>query len=151
MTANFESLIAHIMPMSVASTFGAACREWQLFKIEYNDDFDNCPCGQDIKELCYIRNSLTGHETYVGNVCINRFMGISTGNLFEGLRRIAKDHKANANEDLIIHSFKFGYIHESEYKFLMDTRRKRNLSPKQLAWKEKINRRILHQTVVRRV
>ncbi|WP_018719511.1 hypothetical protein [Arhodomonas aquaeolei] len=150
MEHNFERLKAHILPLSNADDFDAARREWTLVGIEVSEEFDNCPCGQDIKEHCHIRNDLNGNTTYVGNVCINRFIGIDTGNLFAGLKRVAQDDKANANEDLIIHAYRFGYIYEFEYKFLMDTRRKRKLSPKQLAWKQKINRRILNQTVVQR-
>ena len=54
------------------------------------------------------------------------------------------------NEALIEHAYEFGYIYETEYKFLHDTRSKRKLSTKQLAWKRKINKRILQQTVVQR-
>ena len=61
-----------------------------------------------------------------------------------------EDIEANANEDLIIHAYKLGYIYsEKEFDFLMETRRKRNLSPKQLAWKKKINRRIINETKVK--
>jgi hypothetical protein len=147
---NFERLKAHILPLSNAQDFSAARKEWTLIGIEVSEEFDSCPCGQEIKEHCYIRNQVNGNTTYVGNVCINRFIGIETGNLFAGLKRIAVDDTVNANEDLIIHAYRFGYIYESEYKFLMDTRRKRKLSAKQVAWKQKINRRILHRTVVHR-
>lgn len=150
MEHNFERLKAHILPLSVATEFTAARREWILVGIEVSEEFDNCPCGQEIKEHCYIKNQLNGNTTYVGNVCINRFIGIETGNLFAGLKRITEDDTANANEDLIFHAFKFGYIFEQEYKFLMDTRLKRKLWPKQIAWKQKINRRIINKTVVQR-
>ncbi len=150
MEHNFEQLKAHILPLSNARDFDAARREWDLTGFEYSEEFDNCPCGQQIKEHCLIHNRITGRDTYVGNVCINRFIGIDTGNLFDGLKRIAKDNTANANEDLILHAYNLGYIYESEYEFLMDTRRKRTLSPKQLSWKQKINRRILNKTVVQK-
>ena len=150
MEHNFERLKQHILLLSNAGDWAVAKKEWKLVGVEVSDEFDNCPCGQEIKEHCYIKNSLNGNTTYVGNVCINRFIGIDTGNLFDGLKRIAKDAAANANEDLIIHAYRFGYIYESEYKFLMETRRKRKLSEKQLAWKEKINRRITNRTVVQR-
>jgi len=150
MEHNFEQLKAHILPLSVAQDFKAARQEWKLIGVEISEEFDNCPCGNEIKEHCYIQNSLNGNATYVGNVCINRFIGIDTGNLFDGLKRIAADDKANANLDLIVHAFKLGYIFDGEYKFLMDTRLKRKLSPKQMAWKQKINQRILNKTVVRR-
>lgn len=150
MRHNFENLKAHILPLSVSESFESARTEWDLFDIELVDEFDSCPCGQAIKELCYIRNRLNGNETYVGNVCINRFIGIDTGNLFDGLRRIVDDEYANANADLIDHAYELGYIYEREYDFLMGTRFKRRLSSKQLEWKRKINRRIINQTVVRR-
>lgn len=150
MEHNLERLKEHILPLSNASDFYVAKNEWKLVGIEINEDWDNCPCGQDIKELCYIENQLNGNKTYVGNVCVNRFIGIETGNLFVGLKRIAKNDCANANEDLIIHAYKLGFIFEKEYNFLMQTKNKRKLSDKQLSWKQKINRRIINQTVIRR-
>lgn len=150
MDHNFEKLRAHILPLSQARSFDAARKEWGLIGFEVSEEFDNCPCGQEIKEHCYIENQLNGNTTYVGNVCINRFIGIDTGNLFAGLKKIAVDADANANEDLIVHAYRLGYIFDGEYKFLMETRRKRKLSPKQLSWKQKINRRIINRTVVQR-
>jgi hypothetical protein len=150
MDHNYERLAAHILSLSTAKTFDIARREWALVDVQISEECDNCPCGQEIKEHCYIRNRTTGHETYVGNVCINRFIGIDTGPLFDGLKRIAADPSANPNEALISHVYDAGYIYESEFKFLMTTRFKRKLTSKQKAWKEKINRRILGKTVVQR-
>ena len=42
---------------------------------------------------------------------------------------------------------KLGYIYEKEYHFLIDIKRKRN---SQIAWKQKIIRRIVKKTVVRK-
>jgi hypothetical protein len=150
MAHNFENLKAHILPLSEASTFHQAKTEWKLVDVELHDEWDNCPCGKDIKELCVIENQLNGKRNHVGNVCVNQFIGIETGNLFPGLKRIAIDETANANADLIDHAFRLGYIFENEYKFLMETQRKRNLSAKQTEWKIKINRRILNKTIVRK-
>ncbi len=148
---NFENLKAHILPLSVSQRFETARTEWSLVAVEISEEFDQCPCGQEIKEHCYIRNRLNGNETYVGNICINRFIQIDTGNLFDGLKRIAKDLAANANSDLIEHAYRMGYLYgEKEYTFLKQTMRKRTLSDAQIAWKIKINRRIVAQTVVRK-
>jgi hypothetical protein len=150
-THNFERLRTHILPLSVALDFDTARQEWQLVAVEISEEWDHCPCGQEIKEHCYIRNRRNGNTTYVGNVCINRFIQIDTGNLFEGLRRIAQDEYANANNDLIEHAYRMGYLYgEKEYRFLKQTVRSRTLSQAQLAWKRKINRRIVAQTIVRR-
>jgi hypothetical protein len=148
---NQQQLAAHIIPLSVADNFASARLEWQLIAVEISDEWDSCPCGQDIKEHCYIQNRLNGNSTYVGNVCINRFIRIDTGNLFDGLRRIAADDTANANNDLIEHAYRMGYLYDDkEYHFLKQTMLKRKLTDKQIAWKRKINRRILAQTVVKR-
>ena len=110
----------------------------------------SCPCGQSILEHCYIINRVTRFETYVGNVCINRFMNIETGSLFDGLRRIATDNAANAKDAVIEYANDRGFLFDNEYAFLIRTRLKRKLSAKQTTWKEKINRRILNKTVVTR-
>lgn len=149
MEHNYERLKDHILPLSNAKTFAVAKNEWKLVGVQMHEDYDHCPCGQQIKELCYIENKVNGNKTYVGNVCVNQFIGIDTGNLFSGLKRIALDNSANANEDLIKHAYDMGYIYdEKEYNFLMQTKNKRKLSPAQLSWKQKINRRIVKQTVV---
>ncbi|NVD42859.1 hypothetical protein HT585_28730 [Ensifer sp. HO-A22] len=148
---NFERLKSHIVPLSNSMAFETARLEWDLIGVEISEEFDQCPCGQDILEHCYIRNRLNGATTYVGNVCINRFVGIDTGNLFEGLKRIQADLSANANDDLIEHAYRMGYLfNDKEYHFLKQTRLKRKLSSAQSAWKKKINRRILNQTIVQR-
>jgi hypothetical protein len=150
MEHNFERLKAHILPLSKAGAFDIAKTEWKLVSVEISDDFDNCPCGQEIKEHCYIENIYTGHATYVGNVCINRFIGIDTGTLFDGLKRIAEDETANANKDVIEYANERGFLFDKEYVFLMSTRLKRNLSTKQKEWKRRINRRIIQKIVVQK-
>ncbi|MGQ5522940.1 hypothetical protein ACUHMQ_06720 [Chitinimonas sp. PSY-7] len=150
MSHNFERLQQHILPLSRAQTFETARSEWVLQSVEISEEFDSCPCGQEIKEHCYIRNTLTGHQTYVGNVCVNRFIGIDTEQLFDGLKRIKADLTANANLALIAYAEEKGFLYDKEPAFLRTTARKRKLSPAQTAWKEKINRRILNETVVQR-
>lgn len=111
---------------------------------------DKCPCGQEIKEHCYIENKKNGNKTYVGNVCINRFLEISTGTLFDGLKRIRNDISANPNQALIEYANDKGYLFDKEYEFLISTMKKRNLTDKQKSWKEKINHRILNEVVVKK-
>jgi len=149
-THNFERLKEHILPLSQAATFEVARAEWVLESVEVSEEFDHCPCGQEIKEHCYLRNKVTGRRTYVGNVCVNRFIGIDTGTLFDGLKRIRDNTRANANLAVISYAEERGYLFDKEPAFLRSTVKKRDLSESQLAWKEKINRRILNQTVVRR-
>jgi len=149
MAHNFNRLKEHLLPLSEASTFDRARNEWEFTYAEYHDDTDHCPCGQVIKELCFIRNILNGNETYVGNVCVNRFMKIDTGNLFEGLRRIRENPDANLNTDLIEYARKMGYLYgDNEYTFLMNMRSKRKFTAAQSSWKRKIRRRVINGIVV---
>lgn len=150
MTHNFERLRDHILPLSHSKVFEQARLEWKLDSVEVSDEFDSCPCGKEIKEHCYIRNTVTGNQTYVGNVCVNRFMEIDTGTLFSGLKKIKANPTANANLAVIEYADSKGFLFEKELAFLKQTARKRNLSVAQKSWKEKINNRILNETVVQR-
>lgn len=148
---NFDRLKAHILPLSKSSNFDDAKREWTLVAIEKSEQTDNCPCGQKIREHCYIRNTETNAHTYVGNVCIRRFMGINVQTLFDGLERIRGPEAARANHDLIEYAKERGYLYdEREYQFLLSIRKKqtRTLTEKQLNWERKAQRRILEQLVV---
>ncbi|MGB3456231.1 MAG: hypothetical protein WBG08_01005 [Litorimonas sp.] len=145
-----QALKDHIIGLSESDQFFDAKNEWVVGGFTLEDDWDECPCGKEIKELCHLINTRNGNRTYVGNVCVKKFIELDTGSLFAGLRRIIDDDNAAPNEDLIVHAQNAGYIYVNEYNFLMQTRRKRKLSPKQLAWRQKINRRIIQQTRVRR-
>lgn len=151
MSHNFENLRDHILPLSVATNFQEARYEWKLQSVVINDELDTCPCGKTgIRDLCYIENNKNGKVTYVGNVCVNKFLGLDTATLVTGLKRIIGDNTANPNEAVIEYAYERGYIYEKERQFLLDTRRKRNLSDKQLQWKIKINRRIVEKIIVKR-
>ena len=148
---NFGLLEAHILSLSVSKAFNDARKEWSLLSVEISEEFGKCPCGQQIKEHCYIRNNANGNKTWVGNVCINIFIQLDTGNLFEGLRRISRNPTASANIDVVEYAYERGYLYgENEYLFLLETARKRSLSIAQQAWRNKINRRIINQIIVKK-
>lgn len=104
MSHSQQALEAHILELSQAKDFASARVEWVLEAVEISDEFDHCPCGQEIKEHCYLRNTVTGLRTYVGNVCVNRFLGMDTGTLFDGLKRLKADPGANANAAVIAYA-----------------------------------------------
>nr|WP_075518800.1 hypothetical protein [Moritella viscosa]SHO01271.1 Putative uncharacterized protein [Moritella viscosa] len=145
---NHELLKEHIIKLSVSDVYAHAINEWTPFRIEVNDYWDTCPCGQEIKEMCFIKNTKNGNETYVGNVCINRFMGINMQLAFDGYKRISKDKDKKPNSALIAFANDNGYIFENEYIFLQQIKNKRSVSVKQLSWLNKINHRILEQRKV---
>lgn len=148
---NFKALQEHILSLSVAKSWPLAVREWELFGIEKSEEPGSCPCGQTILEHCFLRNRVNDEQTHVGNVCVNRFMALDTKGLFNGLRKIAKDDTARPNQELIEYALKAGFLFgTNEYEFLVNMRGRRSLSAKQIAWVQKINRRILNKTIVRR-
>lgn len=147
---NFVKLRNHILGLSQSDNWDNAKHEWKLVRVEIHNNLAcNCPCGQAINELCYLENEFTKAETYVGNVCVNRFLEIDTGNLFDGLKRILKDTANHPNDDVIDYAAENGYLHETELKFLYSIQKKRNLSEKQTAWLKKINWRIINKVTVK--
>lgn len=139
----------HILKLSTATNFDEAKAEWSLYQVRLSENSGRCPCGVAIKEHCYLENSTNAKRTWVGNVCVKNFMGIDSGNLFPGLRKLRSNATAKPNTAVIEYAWKARYIYDKrEYDFLMDIRGKRKLTDKQLYWLRKINRRIVEAIVV---
>jgi hypothetical protein len=140
---NFKRLKEHILSLSHADDWELAVKEWQLIGV-FRSDPTSCPCGQrPIVELCWLRNRVTRHETYVGNVCVDRFLGIDARLIFAAIRRITDDIEKSLNDDAIVFFRERGLLTRWEYTFLEDTRLKRNLSGKQLDQRVRINKKVL--------
>lgn len=149
---NSRKLKAHILSRSVAENFDDAKLEWSLERVCVTEEFGLCPCGVRIKEHCYLKNYRNGNTTWVGNVCVRKFMDINAGTLFIGLRKVRNNISARPNMRLIDYAKCRGYLYgDHEYKFLVEISERLKLSVKQVNWLQKINRRILHSIVVRRI
>lgn len=148
---NFQYLKEHILPLSNdKSDFNIAKTEWKLHYIFIKETFGQCPCTQEIKEHCVIKNEKNGNMTYVGNICVKRFLEIDARKLFNGMRKIIANREAKPNRDLIEYAHQKGYLYGSnEYGFLRSIVNKRKLSEKQIKWLLYINRRIVEKIVVR--
>lgn len=143
-TYNFKKLREKILIMSRAQDWEIARKEWALINIIETDVPEQCLCGHyPIIEICEIRNSLTGHSTEVGNVCVKRFMGFRSDLIFTGIKRIRANIEKSLNADTIVFFKERGVITDWEYRFLQDTKRKRNLSAKQLSVRKRINSKVL--------
>lgn len=149
---NLRKLKAHILNLSEADNFDDAKSEWKLDYIYITEEYGRCPCNVRIKEHCSLKNEKNKNTTWVGNVCVRRFMNIDSGSLFRSLKTIRGNRSAKPNMSLINYAWDRRYLYgKNEYNFLADISRKRRLSQKQLNWLLKINRRILEKIVVRRV
>jgi hypothetical protein len=142
---NFKRLQAEIFKLSNAKDWPSARREWRLSAVYDAGQNRTCLCGHHpIREICVIANNVNGNRTEVGNVCVKKFLGLSSDRVFQGLRRIRKDPSKSLNEDAIVFFFRnMTLLTPREYEFLLDTRRKRALTDRQLSWRIALNKRVL--------
>lgn len=134
-----------ILQLSNANDWASAKDEWEVESIFRTDEPTVCLCGhQPINEQCEIVNVLNGNRATVGNVCVNKFLGLPSGKLFEGFKRIAVKPSCAVNKETIDYAFKKRWINTWEKDFYTDTKPKRHLTERQLAQRERINRQILH-------
>jgi hypothetical protein len=144
-------LIAHnyklseeIVALSVADRWDEARLEWRIDDIYWEEEPDTCLCGHfPINELCYLRNVKNNARTLVGNVCVKKFMGLPSDQMFAAIKRIALDDSRALNPEAITHAHSKGWINEWERKFYFSTWRTRRLSGRQLAKRIQINQLVL--------
>jgi hypothetical protein len=140
----FQELASGIIERSVAETWEAARLEWGLDSIYRQDTPETCLCGHHpIFELCELRNRINGNAATVGNVCVNRFIGLPSDLIFQGVRRVEKDMTKALNSAAVEYAWRRGWINAWEQGFCVNTARKRNLSNRQLATRIEINKKFL--------
>jgi hypothetical protein len=146
---NFEALRRHILDLSVSNKWDDARREWRfIYSVQLNPEdsyaLEICPCGHHpIMELCYLENVNNRNLTFVGNVCVNRFMGLKVDTIIQGLERVRTDKNRALNEAAIVFALERHLISEWEYKFLLNTRHKKNLSQKQILKRIAVNEKVV--------
>jgi len=145
---NMLKLQTGIIASSVSGTWEAARMEWGLDFITW-DQQDECLCGHNpIVENCILKNELNGNQVLVGNVCVNKFMGMDCHLIFDCLRRINADPDRQLNNSTIQYAFHRRLIDSWEYGFSLCTMRKNNLSPRQYKQRRRINLKILRHVGV---
>lgn len=144
---NFKTLARRLKKMSEYEEWPEIVTEWKLERVFLERD-GTCLCTHHpITEHCVLRNHLNGNRATVGNCCVNHFMGLDTGNLFDGLRRIREDVQAAMNPDAFNYARRQGWLNAWELDFYRDTWRKRSLSPRQFDKRVQINRMVLEHVV----
>lgn len=138
-------LATEIIELSIADTWNNAKSEW-FFEYAYqSDEAEECLCGHyPIKNICVIKNRENGNFTEVGNICINKFLEIKSGNkIFQSITKIKGDKTRSISKEALEYIKSKNGISEYEYNFYSDIIRKRNLSEKQLDLKNKINNKFI--------
>ena len=139
-------LIERIISLSVAVSWDEAKLEWELSRIFFAaaDKPGTCLCGHfPIIECCVLRNRENGHTAIVGNVCVDKFIGLPAEKLFRSLRRIMPDKGAALNAETVEYAFGAGWITEWEWRFYLDTLHKRRLSARERPKRLEVNAKIL--------
>lgn len=141
---NFQQLKRGILALSVSPDWETAKKEWKLTSMYEVDEPDTCLCGHSpIIEICVLTNILNGKVAEVGNRCVKRFLGLRSDLIFTGVKRAKADITKGLNPDATLFFYERKVLTQADYDFQADTWRKRDLSPKQMKWRQDINRRVL--------
>lgn len=137
-------LTEEIINRSQSKVWDMAKLEWSLYQIYEADEPETCLCGHfPIIEICTLRNKLNGKFATVGNCCVKKFIGLPSDLIFQAVKRVRNDNQKSLNAEAIQHAYDKRWINEWEYKFSIDTMRKRNLSQRQLQTRMKVNEKML--------
>ncbi len=133
-----------IVALSEADDWDRARLEWQIEDIYIQREPETCLCGHfPINELCVLRNRKNYKQTIVGNICVKKFMKLSSGRMFAAIKRVTADETKALNAHVIEHAFAKQWINDWEHGFYLDTWRKRDLSDAQMTKRREINRKVL--------
>ncbi len=139
-----QKLINEILQRSESKIWDVAKTEWILHEIYEAEEAETCLCGHyPIIELCVIQNEKNGVLATVGNCCVKKFIGLPSNLIFQALKRVRKDLSKSLNEEALKYALAHEWINDWEYKFSIDTMKKRSFSDKQMAVRIKVNEKAL--------
>ncbi len=133
-----QTVLAH----SRSREWEQALAEWHLESVRRSDEPETCVCGHHpIFEVCTIANGATGHTLdAVGSCCVVQFMGERSDLVLHGLERAAGGGALNAAA--LDFARRRGWLTGWEFGFYSDTMRKRSLTPKQSAVRDRVNAKV---------
>jgi hypothetical protein len=145
---NFAQLQQAILDQSESDIWDVARKEWRLASVYEVEEPERCLCGHfPIIEICVLRNTRNGQQAEVGNVCVQRFMGIDSTKIFQSIKRIRKDPSKSLSMDVVILFSQQGILANKDVQFYSSIHKKRNLTLPQANWKQDINKRVLDRLV----
>jgi len=146
-TSEFK-LTQGIISLSDEKSWDKAKLEWELLNIYWIEEPQTCLCGHyPINEICVLTNKKNGKTVEVGNCCVKKFLGLDSDKIFQCIKRVRKDITKGLNAETIQYAYNEQWVSLWEKDFLFDTARKRKLSPKQLAKRMALNRKVLRSIV----
>ncbi|RZT91011.1 hypothetical protein EV201_3380 [Ancylomarina subtilis] len=141
-------LIEEIISRSHSNDWNSAKNEWSFEYVYQSEEKETCLCGHHpIINICVLKNSINNNETEVGNCCVNKFLGIDAGTkILASIKRLKDDLSKSMSSEVLEYLNKKKVLSDFDYKFYSDTIRKRKLSEKQLAIRERINQKLIDFT-----
>ena len=108
-----------IVELSEADDWDRARMEWEIEDIYIQREPDTCLCGHyPIKELCVLRNRKNHNGAIVGNVCVKKFMKLSSDRMFAAIKRVTLDGSKALNAHVIEHARAKRWINDWEHGIL---------------------------------
>lgn len=141
-------LTEEILNLSVSKYWESAILEWNFEYAYYSHELQTCLCGHyPIMNICVIKNTKNKNCTEVGNCCVNKFLGIDEANkIFLSIKKLRADLTKSMSLEVVDYLKNKKIINETEFRIYISIIRKRNLSPKQLVFKERINQKLIDFT-----
>ncbi len=154
----FQQLKSKILEESISNNWNDARNEWELDVVWQSDIPKECLCGHNpIINICVLINMHTKLTLEVGNICVNKFMGISEGGvLFNSINKCYKDLNKSmgkiALDYMVAQSEKMDNnndcrLNDWEIEFYTNTLKRRKLTKKQNKHRVIINKKFLKYTV----
>lgn len=142
---NFEQLKAEMIARSRDKDWGQAKLEWDLEDVFRVADQRDCLCGHNpILQICTLRNQLTRQIAEVGNVCVERFLGMRSKRIFSAIKRIRDDLNRSLNKEAIEMFRKLKVIsHQDASEYLLFYRRRKNVTDEQQEIRRDVNAAVL--------
>lgn len=143
---NFEQLKAEMIARSRETQWDQAKLEWDLEDVFRVAEEQDCLCGHNpILQICTLRNQLTRHTAEVGNVCVERFLGMRSKRIFSAIKRIRDDENRSLNKEAIEMFRRLRVIsYQDAEEYLTFYRRRKNVSDDQRALRREVNCAVLN-------
>lgn len=142
---NFEQLKAEMIARSREKEWDQAKLEWDLEDVFRAPEEQVCLCGHHpIFQICTLRNQLTRATGEVGNVCVERFLGMRSRRIFSALKRIRDDSQRSLNKEAIEMFRKLRVIsYQDAEEYLLFYRKRKYITDEQKALKGAVNAAVL--------
>lgn len=143
---NFKQLQAEMIALSQSDDWHQVKLEWDLEDVFIVNQNQVCLCGHHpIRQICTLRNFVTKSPAEVGNVCVQKFLGMNSRRVVNALKRISGDLEKSLNKEGIEMFRKLGVISNSDADdYLIFYRRRKNVTERQRSLKSKINRSVIN-------